>query len=488
LLSAEFERDLAPATPRVLRGALALGAPLPQAAPGTVQAVLRLGQVNLDLWQALAAELAGGPVSGGPRSALEAQPRPAADAASEYLPTDLSLQADELTMGGRRLTQVAGKVTHRSGGDGEHWRLDLQSDQVQGLVDYQPGSATTGSGSLHARLARLAIPQADAETVDSLADAASTSVPALDIVVEDFELRGKKLGKLEVEASYRGKDGRDWRLSKFNLSLPEAQLTGTGQWSPGVRRRTAIDFKLDLQDTGGLLERLGFGRVVKGGKGQINGQLAWNGTPLSPEWAQTTGSLQMALEKGQFLQANPGAARLLGVLSLQSLPRRFLLDFRDVFQEGFAFDKVTADVSLADGIARTGNLRMRGVQAVVLLEGDANLRKETQDLRLFIVPDLNAGTASLAYAAINPIIGLGTFLAQEFLRKPLMEASTREFTITGAWADPHVVPVVRKANARVPDLDPPAAAPSGAVPGAVHGSLPTLATPEPPASGAILTP
>jgi uncharacterized protein YhdP len=318
----------------------------------------------------------------------------------------------------------------------------------------------------------LALPQADAEVVDSLADVASTNVPALDIVIDDFELRGKKLGKLEVEASYRGQDGRDWRLTKFNLSLPEARLVSTGQWSPGARRRTAINFKLDLLDTGGLLEHLGFGRVVKGGKGEITGQLAWSGTPLSPEWAQTTGNLQMALASGQFLQAEPGAARLLGVLSLQSLPRRFLLDFRDVFQEGFAFDKVSADVSLADGVARTGNLRMAGVQAAVLLEGEADLRKETQDFHLYIVPEINAGTASLAYAAINPAIGLGTFLAQAVLRKPLMEAGTREFTIKGSWTEPQVVAVARKSNAALPE-------------GAASGAAPAAS---PAASGAILKP
>jgi len=97
------------------------------------------------------------------------------------------------------------------------------------------------------------------------------------------------------------------------------------------------------------------------------------------------------------------------------------------------------------------------------------------------VPDLNAGTASLAYAAINPVIGLGTFLAQEFLRKPLMEASTREFTISGGWADPHVVQVERKSDARVPDLNPPAAP----LPGSAPAGLPS---PGVAASDAMLTP
>ncbi|MBV9891968.1 MAG: TIGR02099 family protein, partial [Rhizobacter sp.] len=155
--------------------------------------------------------------------------------------------------------------------------------------------------------------------------------------------------------------------------------------------------------------------------------------------------LHMELDKGQFLKAGAGAARLLGVLSLQSLPRRLVLDFRDLFDEGFAFDNVSGDVQIREGVASTNNLRMRGVQAAVLMEGQANLERETQDLRVIVVPEINAGTASLAYAAINPAVGLGTFVAQLFLRKPLMQASTREFRITGAWDDPKVERVERNA-------------------------------------------
>ena len=72
------------------------------------------------------------------------------------------------------------------------------------------------------------------------------------------------------------------------------------------------------------------------------------------------------------------------------------------------------------------------------MEGQANLAQETQNLRVFVIPELNAGTVSLAYAAINPAIGLGTFIAQVLLRKTVVEASTREFTIKGSWADPQV--------------------------------------------------
>jgi uncharacterized protein YhdP len=70
-----------------------------------------------------------------------------------------------------------------------------------------------------------------------------------------------------------------------------------------------------------------------------------------------------------------------------------------------------------------------------------------------VVPELNVGTASLVAVAINPAIGLGTFLAQLILRRPAIEAATQEFQITGAWAEPQVVRVKR--NSIAPATQPP---------------------------------
>ncbi|GIX25962.1 MAG: hypothetical protein KatS3mg122_3193 [Caldimonas sp.] len=140
-----------------------------------------------------------------------------------------------------------------------------------------------------------------------------------------------------------------------------------------------------------------------------------------------------------------------------------MLDFRDVFSEGFAFDDFGGDVRIERGVAHTDNLRMRGVAAAVLMEGRADLRHETQDLRVVVVPEINAGGASLVYAAINPAVGLGTFLAQLFLRKPMIEANTREFRITGSWSDPQVLAVPRAASSAAPAAT--SGAPSPALPG-----------------------
>ncbi len=84
-----------------------------------------------------------------------------------------------------------------------------------------------------------------------------------------------------------------------------------------------------------------------------------------------------------------------------------------------------------------------------------------------------ARTASLAYAVINPAIGLGTFLAQVFLRKPLTQAGTREFKVSGPWADPQVERVERKLTDPVPDLSAPV--PASGVPPAAPLAAPATA-------------
>jgi uncharacterized protein YhdP len=117
------------------------------------------------------------------------------------------------------------------------------------------------------------------------------------------------------------------------------------------------------------------------------------------------------------------------------------LDFSDLFSDGFAFDFVRGDIGIDQGVASTNNLQMKGVVAGALIEGSADLVRETQKLKVVEVPEINAGTASLYVATINPLIGLTTYLAQMILSKPLVRAGTNEFLVDGTWTNPRVTKV-----------------------------------------------
>jgi uncharacterized protein YhdP len=127
------------------------------------------------------------------------------------------------------------------------------------------------------------------------------------------------------------------------------------------------------------------------------------------------------------------------VLSLQALPRLLKLDFKDVFSEGLAFDGISADAIISKGLLRTDNLKMWGVAATVLMDGTADIANESTNLHVVVIPEFNLGTGPLVYAlAVNPVVGIGSFLAQLFLRAPMMKALTYEMQITGPWKSPVV--------------------------------------------------
>jgi uncharacterized protein YhdP len=328
---------------------------------------------------------------------------------------------------------------------GPLWRANVDALELSGYGEWRPPGAS-GAGSVYARLARLQLPPTAATEVEQLLQQ-PRSVPALDIAVNELALGERRLGRVEVQAVNRGGAGRAsvWQLTRLQATLPEARLSATGNWvadpqvsGPNAPRKAALDFTLDVTDADALLTRFGQPGTVRGGKGSIVGQLTWLGSPLALDYPSLSGQLKADFERGQFLKVEPGAAKLLGVLSLQALPRRLALDFRDVFSQGFSFDFARGDARIERGVVFTNNLQMKGVNAAVLMEGSANIALETQDIKVVVVPELNAGTASLIATVINPAIGLGTFLAQFLLRQPLQAAATQQFQITGSWGDPQV--------------------------------------------------
>ena len=460
LASMAYVRDISGAEARVVRGSIGIGLEAGESAPVPeigVTANINLTSVDMDAWAKVLSASAGDAIDG---------PAGADTAAMSYLPTRMAIRARQLQVEGRKLSRVVVGATR----DGLNWRANIDAEELNGYVEFRQsggGNSGLGGGRVFARLSRLNLGQNTASEVENILDQQPASIPALDIVVEDLELRGRKLGRVEIEAinrgasvALRGGGVREWRLNKFNVILPEAVLTATGNWAdisqqaqasapassgglrlqavPPVRRRTVMNFKLDIADSGELLKRFGMKDLIRRGKGKMEGQVAWTGSPLSPDYPTMSGQFNVNIESGQFLKADPGIAKLLGVLSLQSLPRRLTLDFRDVFSEGFAFDFVRGDVTIAQGLASTNNLQMKGVNAAVLMAGSADIARETQDIKVVVVPEINAGTASLIATVINPAIGLGTFLAQYFLRLPLMQAATQEFHIDGSWADPKI--------------------------------------------------
>lgn len=426
---------------RVVRGGIGVNVPAPQPDSG-LSANISLKSLNIDAWRKSVASIVGT----GRQNDSPTQANPSGIA--QYIePEVLSARTTELYVMGKKLDNVVVGASHQK----DVWQANIDSEQASGYVTWNESPSGQGMGRVTARLASLIIPQSAASDVTDLLEGKNTTtqIPGLDIVAENFELLGKKFGHLELAADNAfGAAGREWRISKLSIANPDAMFKASAKWTTRDGDSVSdLTYALDIIDAGRLLERFGFAGVLRGGKGKMGGNVSWKGLPFSLDIPTLSGEVQLDLAAGQFLKVEPGAAKLLGVLSLQSLPRRLALDFRDIFSEGFAFDGVVGTATIAQGVMKTDNFKMRSVNAVVLMDGTVDIAKESQNLHVVVIPEINVGAASIVYGlVVNPVIGLGSFLAQLFLRDPLMRAFTVEYQITGPWKEPAIKKLQRKTD------------------------------------------
>jgi uncharacterized protein YhdP len=361
-----------------------------------------------------------------------------------------NLHIEKLTGYGQSISAL--HVTAARRGDGLAARLS--SSGLNGEVVWEPHGYKTGS-MFRARLSNMQWsgdqqsqpPLPSAEPVKPVPpvrtkQAGKTypgNIPALDISIENLQIKGKHIGRFELIGH---PEDTDWRLRRLNITNPDGRLVGDGVWSDTQgQQRTRLNLQLDISDAGKILARSGYPNTVKGGSGRLAADLSWDGAPGEFSYATLDGSLKLDTGKGQFLKMDSGAGKLLSVLSLQDLPKHIALGFTDVFSEGFQFDNINGNATIKDGVIESQDFRIYGSSAKVTMKGDVDLNNETQNLTVRILPTLGDSVSLIGAFAISPVVGIGSLIVNKVLGNPLDKLASFEYNISGPWRDPSVVKV-----------------------------------------------
>lgn len=371
--------------------------------------------------------------------------------ASAVVPIDgADIHIDKLTGYGYALNDLHIGATRR--GDGVAAQLD--SKPVYGEVVWQP-HGYQNAAKLSAHLKRfywpgdsgVGIAQSGVAPVEvqSGQPVQPGTLPTLDVLIDDFQVTGKRIGRLELAGH---PDGDSWRLRRLMLTNPDGGLNGDGVWLGGTGNpQTKINLTLAISNAGKILDRSGYPNTVKNGDGKLQANVAWLGAPEAFNLKTLEGSLKLDAGKGQFLKIDSNASKLLSVLSvfsLQALPKHIALDFTDVFSEGFQFDNINGNIAIHNGHMNTQDFHIDGSAAKVTMKGGVNLLEETQDLRVEILPSIGSGVSLISAFAINPIFGVSTYVVDKLLGNPLDKLVSFEYNISGTWQDPSVVKVGEK--------------------------------------------
>jgi uncharacterized protein (TIGR02099 family) len=365
------------------------------------------------------------------------------DAASgDFKPTLVDLRIAILDFSGKRVHDLA--LRARPARNDNSWTINVSAKELAGNISWRP----EGSGKLTARLDRFIVPD-NVPGSEPEETAPVREMPALDIVAESFTLRGMNLGRLELLAA--NEEGQNWRVEKLTLGNEDGTLKADGVWenwqdTPAVN----INIEIKVNDIGKFMERLGYPKAVNKGRATLTGRIGWAGGPTSVDIPTLAGELKFLAENGQFLKIDPGAAKLIGVLSMQSL---VTFDFRNTFAKGFAFRSVSGSVTIANGVLNTEDFLMVGPSARVSMRGTIDLVRETEDVRIRVVPSLGDTAAWIPAIMVNPFWGPIALVLQRVLKDPLGQIFAFEYRASGLWTKPQVEPIraeVQKSETRFP--------------------------------------
>ncbi|KEZ97165.1 membrane protein, partial [Xanthomonas vasicola pv. vasculorum NCPPB 895] len=239
------------------------------------------------------------------------------------------------------------------------------------------------------------------------------------------------------------------QVDQLQLRSDDQNIGLTGAWrGKGDAATTRLSARVDSRNLGNLLQNLTLGGQLRGGEGELELNAGWEGSPTGFALGSLDGNLKVEVRNGQLLEVDPGAGRVLGLLSVAQLPRRLMFDFRDFFSKGLAFNKLAGEVRFGEGFARTDAIRIEGPAADIAIRGQTDLRAQTFDQTVDVNPKAGNLLTVVGAVAGGPVGAAVGAAANAVLGKPLGAIGAKTYHVTGPWKDPQVDVVEREARER----------------------------------------
>lgn len=288
-------------------------------------------------------------------------------------------------------------------------------------------------------------------------DTNPAKIPALSLDIDDLQFGKAKLGQAVLRTR---PFGNGLNVDQLQFRAPRQAIDIQGRWlGMGPSARTQMTVQVKSEDLGGLMQNLDYGGRVRGGQGEIHLDAGWQGGPSDFQLGALQGQMQVQARNGQLLELEPGAGRVLGLLSVTQLPRRLMFDFRDFFSKGFAFNQIEGTLAFADGMATTDKVLIEGPAANISIRGQTDLRRQQFDQTIDVNPRAGNLLTVVGAVAGGPVGAAVGAAANAVLGKPLGEIGAKTYRVTGPWAEPKVE-VIDRDDAPPRAMPPKPAAPA----------------------------
>jgi len=422
-------------------GLLALGARLGEGPLSTPAEGIRVDghakRLSLDGWATAVAQL------------IEDLPVTAGEPAP-LLPIFADLTTDALLAG----TDSLGPATLVATTDERYLNGLVENEHVAGSVRYP---------RLHwqrERPARVRIDHIDKAFIDALASADDVQSGEDEV---SAPLDPRLLPAMTGHVSSLGWDALALENVRFDVSPTDAGITFVaagasrgattfdlqGHWrlrdgasDRAVRagaHESAVELVVSGEDLGLGLSAVGYPDVLDEGNGVLRADIGWRAPLYLPEIAALAGGGSFDIERGSILPIDPGAARLVGLFALQSLPRRLSFDFSDMTSDGLAFERVNGEISLDRGIVGVNLVQLTGPIGVIDVTGTSNLVAREYDQQITVLPRISAALPIIGMLSAGATGGISALVAGGLLKAIGLDVDRiglQRHALTGSFDEP----------------------------------------------------
>ncbi|MBE9548070.1 MAG: TIGR02099 family protein [Proteobacteria bacterium] len=351
----------------------------------------------------------------------------------------LAFEARELGFLGAKITDTQLEIKQADAG----YEAIFSGPAIAGRLRL-PGD---GRKALIADFEHLLLPVVEefeaSDSSTSLREFKPASLPPMHLYAREFAWGHLKLKETRIE-THPLVNGL--RFESLEGTFGSVHLNASGDWLETAQgQRTNFDVNITAESFDEILQVLDFSAGITGGQSIVSVEADWNGSPLDIDFSSLNGNMELSVMGGSLTAANPGAGRLLGLVSLQSLPRRLMLDFRDVFTEGFHFDSAKGYFEIENGVARTHDVKIKSPAADILITGSTNMITREYDQLVRVRPGVSSALPVIGAIAAGPGGAAAGLALQSIFKKALGEAAEAIYKITGSWDDP-VITIIEKAD------------------------------------------
>ena len=266
---------------------------------------------------------------------------------------------------------------------------------------------------------------------------------SLNLPMVHFEGKDIWWGKWQFEYLQFNIESSPQALQLKNLEFGYGEARGTGQYQWQYDDQIS-QFKINIisKNVKDLSHMLDIEKGVTGKKAKIKLFGSWQGGPQCFDLRTVTGRLKARLDDGVIKDVEPGFARLLGLLSINSIIKRLSLDLSDVTSKGLAYSIIQTDAKVEKGQLKLKNLQFKAPSVQAKLWGRVDLVHKKYHLKADVTPAVGSSLATIAaiVGAVNPVTAILTFTLLKNIPQINEDLVTYQYKIHSSWDNPIIEP------------------------------------------------